>query len=96
MEKKELWKERILSQQQSAHSVIGWCQENNIHPRVFYYWKKKLSFKNPITRDSFIELPSQEKVEIVLEYRGATIRFDQNIKLASLKKWLIALGRFKC
>jgi len=93
---KELWKEKILSQQKSSLSVTNWCRENNIHPRVFYYWRQKLFSKNSVTRSSFTELSGQQQTEITLEYHGAIIRFDQNLELSALKKCLIALRSIKC
>lgn len=57
----ELWQQRIHDWQQSGLSVAHWCQEQQLAPHCFYYWRKKLmqpgSASKPSTV-SFVSLPS--------------------------------------
>ena len=38
----ELWQERIKDWQQSGLSASAWCEQHNLKPHLFFYWKRKL------------------------------------------------------
>ena len=39
------WKSLIEEQRQSGLSIKKWCQQKNLVPNTFHYWKERLSSK---------------------------------------------------
>ena len=57
-EKKLEWEEKIRKQKDSGFSIERWCNEHQIRPHTFHYWKERLSPKLLPSRLSFDELSS--------------------------------------
>ena len=41
-EKQALWCERVAACRQSGLSVQQWCRENDISPKTYYAWQRRL------------------------------------------------------
>ena len=94
-EKKAEWKNKINQQKSSGKRVSEWCRENQIHPRVFYYWKLKL-FPKIIDRSCFTELTNSKSSDIVIECPGVRICLEKHFDPAALKYCLAMLRGIKC
>lgn len=91
LEKQKIWEEKILQQRQSGLSVQRWCQEHQINPHTFQYWKEKLFPKTTFSRSSFAELSSLPSTGITLECQGVHIHLDKHFDSATLKHCLQVL-----
>lgn len=89
-EKQEEWKNKIQQQKTSGKSVSDWCRENQIKPKVFYYWRSKF-FPAILQRSSFTELTSSRNTGIVIECGGVRICLEKHFDLTTLKHCLTAL-----
>jgi hypothetical protein len=94
-EQKAEWIEKIRQQKESGKQVIQWCKENQIHPRMFYYWRARF-FPKIIDRSCFTELKNCKGTGVTLEYQGIRICLDKHFDLATLKDCLTALSEIKC
>ncbi len=57
-ETRELWRNHIHSWQESGLSQAEFCRQNNLKPRQFLYWKKRiLGTPIPTELQTFAELP---------------------------------------
>ena len=97
---KKLWKNHILQQQSSGNTIVGWCRENNIHPRSFYYWRVKI-FPKKIDRLNFIELKNTKTLSIksnsiLIKYHGAEISVEKDFDITLLQNCLKALRGVQC
>jgi hypothetical protein len=90
-EKKNEWAEKIRQQQASGLSIEKWCNENQIKPYVFHYWKKRLS-PDSLSRSNFTELVDQKGCSLVIEYQGVRAHFESS----TLKQCLAVLKELKC
>jgi transposase-like protein len=91
-QQKQDWKDRISQQQQSGLSIKQWCSQNQIKPHIFYYWKKRLSYKNAsISHSSFTELTPPKETGISIECHGFLLRLDKHFDPFTLKQCLITL-----
>lgn len=90
-EKQKSWEEKILQQRQSGLSVQRWCQEHQINPHTFQYWKEKLFPKATLSRSSFAELSSSPFIGIILECQGVHIHLDKHFDPSTLKHCLQVL-----
>ncbi len=88
-EKKLEWKNLIEQQRQSSLSVDKWCQQNQIRPSTFQYWKDKL-FPKQLQKSSFNELNMKRTDAVSLQSRGVYIRIGSDCDL-NLRKQLFAL-----
>ena len=88
-EKKLEWKNLIEQQRQSGLSVDKWCQQFQIRPSTFQYWKDKL-FPKHLQKSSFTELNLKRPDAISLQGRGVYIRLGRDCDL-NLRKQLFAL-----
>ena len=88
-EQQLVWKERIQKQQESGLSIEKWCQQNQISPHVFHYWKGKF-FHKPLQRSSFTELSSKLTGVVSLQACGLSIRLDANCD-PEVRKQILAL-----
>lgn len=96
-EKRQEWKENILKQRESGTSIERWCNENNIAPHNFYYWRDKLFPKtSPLNRSCFTELIEEKRTWIVIEYKDIRIHLDQQFSPSILKRCLEVLKEIKC
>ena len=96
-EKKVEWKDKINQQKSSGKSVSEWCRTNQVHPRVFYYWRAKV-FPKIIDRSCFTELTNNpnQKTDIVIECQGVRIYLEKHFDPAALKYCLAMLRGIKC
>ena len=94
-EKKTEWKNKINQQKSSGKRVREWCRENQIHPRVFYYWRSKL-FPTAIDRSCFTEVTHIKKTDITIECQGIRIYLEKNFNSATLKYCIAMLREIKC
>ena len=83
------WKNIIEQQRQSGLSVGKWCQQNQIRPHTFRYWKEKL-FPKQLQKSSFTELSMKRADAISLQARGIYIRMGSDCD-PLLRKQLFAL-----
>ena len=95
-EKRLEWEERIRQQRESGLSIGKWCQQNQIVPRHFYYWRDRLSPKPELNRSSFIELSQTKRPGICIEYHGLRIHLDKHFDPLMLKRCLAVLKELKC
>ena len=92
-EKQLEWKEKILEQEKSGLPMTTWCQQHQIPPHTFKYWKYKF---RPITRSSFTELTSTKTTGICLEYKGIRLHVHSHFDPKLLKSCLSTLKEFSC
>lgn len=83
------WKNLIDQQGRSGLSVKKWCQQNQIRPYSFYYWKDKL-FPKQLQKTSFTELNMNRPDAISVQARGLYIRIGSDCD-PHLRKQLFAL-----
>lgn len=83
------WKSLIEKQRQSGLSIKKWCQQQNLIPNTFQYWKSKL-FPKELQTSSFVELKMKQPDEISLQTRGLYIRLGSDCDPV-LRKQLLAL-----
>ena len=95
-EKRLEWKEKILQQQESGLPINQWCEQNQIIPHCFHYWKNKFFPKPKLTRSSFAELPQSKEPDIFLEYHGVRICVKRSFDPAVLKSCLFVLREIQC
>lgn len=88
-DKKLEWKNLIEQQRQSGLSIDRWCQQNQIQPHTFHYWKDKL-FSKPLQKNSFAELNMKRPDAILLQLRGLYVRIGSDCN-PDLRKRLFAL-----
>ena len=54
------WSEKIMACRNSGMSVRGWCQENGVAEKTYYYWQRRLfetlSQQQERTEPSFAEI----------------------------------------
>ena len=57
-ETRELWGNHVRTWQESGLSQAEFCRQNNLKPRQFLYWKKRIvGATTPATPLTFAELP---------------------------------------
>lgn len=95
-EKKLEWEERIRNQRESGLSIEKWCQQNQILPHRFYYWRDRLLPKLGLDRSSFTELVQTKGSGICIEYHGIRIHLERNFDPSILKECLSVLKELKC
>ena len=83
------WKNLIEEQRQSGLSIKKWCQQQNLIPNTFHYWKNKL-FPKELQTSSFVELKVKRPDEISLQTRGLYIQLGSDCDPV-LRKQLLAL-----
>jgi len=101
---RDQWKERVINQSKSGLSIAAWCrQNNNISPRVFYYWRNELFPQSPINRDDFKEVSVQQNMDaqarnsgVCLQYQEFRILLDQQFDVNTLRQCLKALRGLPC
>ncbi len=71
--KKLKWKNLIEEQRQSGLSIKKWCQQQNLVPNTFHYWKSRL-LSRELQASSFVELKVKQPDEVSLQTRGLLIR----------------------
>lgn len=75
-ERAELWKKRLADQQVSGLTVRGWCQQQAIASKQFYYWKKRLAdTKNErsVSEPVFVDVSALGKEDTVGHSPGEPI-----------------------
>jgi hypothetical protein len=87
--KKLKWRSLIEEQRQSGLSIKKWCQQQNLVPNTFHYWKSRLLSKE-LQTSSFVELQVKRPNEISLQTRGLYIRLSSDCDPV-LRKELLAL-----
>lgn len=98
---KAIWKNNILKQQSSGKTIAGWCRENNVLPRSFYYWRVKV-FPKKIDRLNFIELKSplsssvDNNTPLIIKYYGAEISIKKGFDVGLLQSCLKVLQGIQC
>lgn len=75
--KKLEWRRLIEEQRQSGISIEKWCQQQNLFPHTFHYWKDKLFPKQP-QKTSFAELTIKRRDAISLQARGLHVRISSD------------------
>jgi hypothetical protein len=83
------WRSRIEKQRQSGLSVDKWCQQFQIRPSTFQYWKDKL-FPRQLQKSSFAELNIKRPDAISLQGRGLYVRMSADCD-PNLRRQLFAL-----
>ena len=83
------WKNLIKQQRQSDLSIEKWCQQNQIRPHTFHYWKDKL-FPRQLQKSSFAELNMKRPDAISLQARGLYVRMGSDCD-PHLRKQLFAM-----
>ena len=87
--KKLEWKRLIEEQRQSGFSIEKWCQQQNLVPHTFHYWKDKL-FPKRLQKTSFTELNIRRPDTISLQARGLHVRIGSDCD-PMLRKQLFTL-----
>lgn len=96
-EQKQQWKENILKQQKSGLSIARWCRENNLAVHNYFYWRKKIIPKFPLTRSDFIELAEETSITgITIEYKNIRVHIDKQFSASALKTCLEVIKEIKC
>lgn len=87
----EEWKERVAACRSSGMSVRGWCQEQGIAYKTYYYWEKEIlseagrQIAAPNREENrFIEVPAPPEGVSDSE-RGAVLAAKLRIKSGELE-----------
>ncbi len=59
-EARELWRERIVQQEQSVQSVRAFCREHEISEPSFYYWRQRWRKENTPVLFALVETKAVE------------------------------------
>lgn len=94
-DKKLKWKSLIEEQRQSGLSINKWCQQQNLAPNTFLYWKDKL-FSNHLQSSSFVELKVKRSHEISLQAQGLHIRLGADCDPILRKQLLTLFAEAAC
>lgn len=94
-DKKLKWKSLIEEQRQSGLSVQKWCQQQNLAPNTFHYWKGKL-FPDHFQPSSFVELKVKRSHEISLQTQGLHIRLSGDCDPILRKQLLTLFAEAAC
>lgn len=90
IELKRTWEERIQKQKASGLSILRWCQENQIAPHLFYYWKGRICPRT-LSQGCFIEITGAKDTGIAIECSGVHILLDKHFDALTLKRCLQVL-----
>jgi hypothetical protein len=93
--KKLKWKNLIEEQRQSGLSIKKWCQQQNLVPNIFHYWKAKF-FPKELQTSSFVELKVKRPNEISLQTRGLYIRLSSDCDPVLRKELLTVFAESTC
>jgi len=94
-DKKLKWKRLIEEQRQSGFSIKNWCQQQNLAPNTFQYWKGRL-FPKELQTSSFVELKVKRPDEISLQTRGLHIRVGSDCDPVLRKQLLTLFAEAAC
>lgn len=76
-ETRELWSNHVRSWQASGLSQAGFCRQNNLKPRQFLYWKKRILGTSSPTRPLiFAELPLGKILQAHDRFPLSPLRLD--------------------
>lgn len=89
------WKNRIEEQRQSGLSINKWCQQNQIPPTSFHYWKEKFSPKQ-LQKSSFAELSIKRADAISLQARGLHVRIGSDCDPILRKQLFVLFAEAAC
>lgn len=94
-EKQAKWQNLVKRQRESGLSIQKWCQQNQIRPSTFQYWKDKF-FPKQLEKSSFTELNIKRSDPITLQTRGLFIRIGNDCDLDLRKTLFAMLGDLAC
>jgi hypothetical protein len=82
----EEWAQQIRTCRESGSSVAGWCRENGINPKTYYYRLRKLREKAceqiPVPVSSFPERPG---CNIIIRHEdGLTVEISDGISAETI------------
>ena len=95
-EKRSFWETKIQEQKTCGLSIKAWCQQNQITPSAFQYWKGRFYKTESLTPAAFAELSSANESGIFFEYQGIRIFVEKQFDLSTLTNCLIALRGMQC
>ena len=55
-QRRELWRQSIVQQEKSGHSVRAFCREQGLSEPAFYAWRKRLRRQNTPVRFALVEM----------------------------------------
>ena len=90
IELRRIWEERIQNQKASGLTIKCWCQEYQISPYSFFYWKRRI-FPKTLSRGSFIEIADSKDTGIAIEIDGVCIHLEKHFDPSTLKRCLEVL-----
>lgn len=89
------WKNLVEQQISSGLSIEKWCQQNQIRPCVFHYWKSKL-FPKQLQKSSFTQLNVKQPDAISLQAPGLHIRVGSDCNPALRRQLIVLLAETLC
>jgi len=76
------WTQIIQSCQASGMTVIGWCSQNNVNPKSYYYWLRKV---RSIACENVSLVPQRNMHQIVpVSFRQANTPAGVTVHLSSV------------
>ena len=79
----ELWQQRIKEQKASGLTILVWCQQNQLSPHAYDYWRKIINeqLKTKEETPSFVEVPKNNSINtssssIVLTWKELKIELS--------------------
>lgn len=103
----ESWRGLIRTCQQSGQTVVSWCEENNINPKTYYYWLRKLRKQELSGKELLLPVPNSSPVvfkqlevqppvagiqtAVIIRLPSATIEVADGTSQATLEAVLLAL-----
>ena len=94
-EKQLEWNKIIEEQKISGLSIEKWCNQNQIRPHAFYYWRDKL-FPQSLNRTNFIELSERKDKTLTIECQGIRIHLEKECDPIFKKQLLSLLLNYSC
>ena len=90
-EKSLFWQNLLTEQNNSELNIVGFCNEHEIAPWKFHYWKRRLKESHFSSEESFVELnmaadPSDSGIKI--KYNHLEVSLSKNFDDLSFRRVL--------
>ena len=85
-EKRAFWSKHIKQWNKSGLTQAGYCEQENIKPHQFFYWKGKVSGKNVATETVVSSGFTAVSVLPITSCEGLTLSFSSGVQLSGINE----------
>ncbi|MCQ2052260.1 MAG: hypothetical protein MJY74_08685 [Bacteroidaceae bacterium] len=64
-----MWRQRVIECRSSGLTVKQWCEDNNVHYKLYCYWQRQVwdaEVKTMVSKEQLPEIPKVQFAEISL------------------------------